>query len=324
MTRLAIAMLLWSSFARSQPRRKVGTVVSGEQWRDEEVALTLQLLEIMGRSDIPVMLGAAFPLVRTRDEALQWQERYGKVSYSGLGRALVARGALCQRWPKARPPPRPRKKMLRISWGGWCASIQAKLPFMRVAPMTNLALAISLDAQFAPLARELVYMGGSLSPQTDAGEFRNNPRHEFNFWFDPEAAHIVLRAPWRKITCTPTDISITTRFSPEMVKRIGASGTPLAKYIVRFYQPGDGNDYMWDELAAAAWLDPSVITKQETRYLSVGIDHGAGYGNAITWPGSDKPKIVGPPVIIQADLDKEKFYGMFVGLMSAPTPGVVH
>jgi purine nucleosidase len=101
--------------------------------------------------------------------------------------------------------------------------------------MTNLALAISLDAQFAPLARELVYMGGSLSPQTDAGEFRNNPRHEFNFWFDPEAAHIVLRAPWRKITCTPTDISITTRFSPEMVKRIGASGTPLAKYIVRFY-----------------------------------------------------------------------------------------
>jgi hypothetical protein len=95
MTRLAIAMLLWSSFARSQPRRKVGTVVSGEQWRDEEVALTLQLLEIMGRSDIPVMLGAAFPLVRTGDEALQWQERYGKVSYSGLGRALVARGVRC-------------------------------------------------------------------------------------------------------------------------------------------------------------------------------------------------------------------------------------
>jgi len=33
---------------------------------------------------------------------------------------------------------------------------------------------------------------------------------------------------------------------------------------------------MWDELAAAAWLDPSLITKQETRYLSVDIDHGAG------------------------------------------------
>src|SRR5436189_2716562 len=45
------------------------TVVSGNQWRDEEVARTLRLLEIMGRTDIPVVPGAAFPLVRTRREA---------------------------------------------------------------------------------------------------------------------------------------------------------------------------------------------------------------------------------------------------------------
>ena len=74
--------------------------------------------------------------------------------------------------------------------------------------MTNLALAISLDPQFPELAKELVFMGGSLSPQTDNPEFLNNPRHEFNFWFDPEAAAIVLRAPWKKIVCTPMDISV--------------------------------------------------------------------------------------------------------------------
>ena len=34
-------------------------------------------------------------------------------------------------------------------------------------PMTNLALAISIDPQFPELAQELVFMGGSLSPQTD-------------------------------------------------------------------------------------------------------------------------------------------------------------
>src|SRR5437868_7450113 len=45
------------------------TVVSGDQWRDEEVAHTLRLLEIVGRSDIPVVPGAVFPLVRRRDEA---------------------------------------------------------------------------------------------------------------------------------------------------------------------------------------------------------------------------------------------------------------
>ena len=51
------------------------TVVSGNQWRDEEVAHTLRLLEIIGRTDIPVVPGAAFPLVRSRDEAQRWQER---------------------------------------------------------------------------------------------------------------------------------------------------------------------------------------------------------------------------------------------------------
>ena len=39
------------------------TVVSGDQWRDEEVAHTLRTLEIIGRTDIPVVPGAIFPLV---------------------------------------------------------------------------------------------------------------------------------------------------------------------------------------------------------------------------------------------------------------------
>jgi len=59
------------------------TVVSGNQWRDEEVAHTLRLLEIIGRTDIPVFAGAVFPLVRTPEEARLWQERYGKVGFAG-------------------------------------------------------------------------------------------------------------------------------------------------------------------------------------------------------------------------------------------------
>src|ERR1700683_4475373 len=58
------------------------TVVSGDQWRDEEVAHTLRLLEIIGRTDIPVVPGAAFPLVRRREETQLWQERYGKVAHA--------------------------------------------------------------------------------------------------------------------------------------------------------------------------------------------------------------------------------------------------
>src|SRR3981081_2844345 len=59
------------------------TVVSGDQWRDEEVAHTLRLLEIIGRTDIPVVPGAVFPLVRRRDETQLWQKRYGRVAYAG-------------------------------------------------------------------------------------------------------------------------------------------------------------------------------------------------------------------------------------------------
>jgi inosine-uridine nucleoside N-ribohydrolase len=77
---------------------------------------------------------------------------------------------------------------------------------------------------------------------------------------------------------------------------------------------------MWDELAAAAWIDPSLITKREVRYMGVDISRGAGYGNTLTWTEKEKPRLSGPPVEIQIDLDTEKFYQMFVRLMSAPTP----
>src|ERR1700685_3149282 len=113
MTRLAMALLLAGSLAWSQPRRKIIinedcsgpggsnmqtlalliqskqvevlgiTVVTGDQWRDEEVAHTLRLLEIMGRTDIPVMKGAAFPLMRTRQKTKIWEQLYGKVAYEG-------------------------------------------------------------------------------------------------------------------------------------------------------------------------------------------------------------------------------------------------
>jgi purine nucleosidase len=296
------------------------TVASGDQWRDEEVAHALRLLEIMGRSDIPVVPGAEFPLVRRRDEAQLWQEHYGKVAYAG---------AWDDRWwhepnvipplPEGQPTTKPANEDAAHFLIRMVHQYPHEVTIYEGAPMTNLALAISIDPQFSELVKELVFMGGSLNPESTNPEFVNNPRHEFNFWFDPEAAHIVLRAPWRKIVCTPTDISIKTHMTAAMVKEIAAGGTPLAQYISEFAMLTPGADIMWDELAAAAWLDPSIITKSETRYMSVDIDHGAGYGNTLTWNKSDAPKIGAQQVELQMDLDVEKFYRMFVNLMTAPT-----
>ena len=297
------------------------TVVSGDQWRDEEVAHTLRLLEIIGRTDIPVMPGAVFPLVRRREETQQWQERYGKVAYAG---------AWDDRWwhepfvipalPEGQPKTKPSDEDATHFLIRMVHKYPHEVTIYEGGPMTNLALAISLDPQFPEFARELVFMGGSLSPHTDNPEFVNTPRHEFNFWFDPEAAQIVLRAPWKKIVCTPTDISIKTHLTPALVKQIEASGTPMARYVARFAMFEPGADIMWDELAAEAWIDPTLITKRETRYMEVDLDRGAGYGNTLTWTEKDKPRFVGQLVDIQVDLDLEKFYRMFVRLMSAPTP----
>ena len=122
------------------------------------------------------------------------------------------------------------------------------------------------------------------------------------------------------MVCTSTDISVKTRLTPAMITEIRAGGTPLARYIARFYQTGQGGEYMWDELAAAAWIRPSLITKRETRYMSVNLDRGAGYGDTLTWIEKDQSKLGARPVEIQLDLDTENFYRMFVSLMSAPTP----
>jgi inosine-uridine nucleoside N-ribohydrolase len=297
------------------------TVVSGDQWRDEEIAHTLRLLEIIGRTDIPVVPGAAFPLVHRREKALMWQEHYGKVAYAG---------AWDERWwhepdlvpplPEGMPTTKPAAEDAAHFMIRMVHEFPHQVTIYEGGPMTNLALAISLDPQFAALAQELVFMGGSLSPQTDNLEFVNNPRHEFNFWFDPEAAHIVLSAPWGKIVCTPTDISVKTRLTPAMVQEIEASGTPLAHYIARYYQPGPGADFMWDELAAAAWIDPSLITKRETRFMDVDLDRGAGYGNTLTWTKKDQTRPAARPVEIQVDLNNEKLYRMFINLMTSRTP----
>ena len=187
-------------------------------------------------------------------------------------------------------------------------------------PMTNLALALTIDPEFAGRAKELIFMGGSLNPKTDDPEFVNTPRHEFNLWFDPEAAHTVLTAPWKKIVCTTVDISVKTRLTQALIDRVKTGNTPAARYVASYARLYGNYNYLWDELAALAWLDPSLITAKETRYLDMDLNHGAGYGNTLSWTEHDKPTIVGRPVDVQTDLDTERFHNMFVDLLTAQTP----
>jgi purine nucleosidase len=158
------------------------TVVSGNQWRDEEVAHTLRLLEIIGRTDIPVVPGAVFPLVRRREESQIWQERFGKVAFAG---------AWDQRWwhEAAIIPPlpegQPKTKAANEDAAHFLVRKVHEFPHQVTiyegGPMTNLALAISIDPQFPELAEQLVFMGGSIGPQTDDAEFCEQPSPRIQF-----------------------------------------------------------------------------------------------------------------------------------------------
>lgn len=297
------------------------TVVTGDAWLKEEVAHTLRMLELVGRTDIPVVPGAENPLVRKKDETELWEQRYGSVAWLGAWtpRSYHPPDQLGE-FPEGKPTTKPADEDAAHFLVRMVRRYPHQVTIYEGGPMTNLALAVSIDPEFAALAKELVFMGASLNPQTSDPEFVNGPRHEFNIWFDPEAAHIVLRAPWKKIVCTPVDISVRTSMSTALVDRVKAGNSPAAHYIGTYTRRYGEYNYLWDELAAAAWLDPSVITKKETRFMDVDLDPGAGYGNILTWTERDKPKIEAQPVEIQVDLDPEKFYKMFVDLLTAPTP----
>jgi purine nucleosidase len=106
----------------------------------------------------------------------------------------------------------------------------------------------------------------------------------------------------------------------ELIDKVKAGNLPAAQYIGKYERLRGPYNYLWDELAAAAWLDPTLITKTENRYLDMNLDHGPGYGDTLTWTDLDRPKRDVPSVEVQFDLDTGKFYKMFVDLMTSATP----
>jgi purine nucleosidase len=297
------------------------TVVTGDAWLKSEVAHTLRTLEIIGRTDIPVVAGAEYPLVRRKQETELWEKHYGSITWLGAWTPRFYHPADdLGEMPEGKSTTKPAQEDAAHFLIRMVHQYPGEITIYEGGPMTNLALAISIDPEFPKLAQQLIFMGASLNPQTADPEFANNPRHEFNLWFDPEAAHIVLRAPWKKIICTPVDISVKTKMTKELIQRIGAGSTPAARYIGKYGRLFGEYNYLWDELTAAAWLDPALITKKEMRFMDVDLDRGAGYGNVLTWSEKDKPAVDVQSVEVQVDLDTEKLYKMMVDLLTALTP----
>ena len=300
------------------------TVVTGDQWRDEEVQHTLRLMEIVGRTDIPVVPGAEFPLVSSKEYIAKWESLYGKVVYQGawnfaLGSAVHGPKEIPP-MPEGAPTTKPSTEDAAHFLVRMVRRYPHEVTIYAAGPMTDLALAIALDPDFPSLTKELVVMAGSINPQTDNPEFRLNAKREFNFWMDPEASHAVLHAKWPRFVLTTVDISVKTHFTKDLLEQIRKGTTPAAQYVAKYAPINNTDDFLWDELAAVAWLDPSTITKWEKLYVDANVDHGAGYGDTIVSAPGTQPGLGESLVEVQVDLDNTKFYREFVELMVRSTP----
>ena len=134
---------------------------------------------------------------------------------------------------------------------------------------------------------------------------------------DPEASRAVLHAHWPRGVVTTVDSSVKTLMGKELIEQIRKSPTPAAQYVAKYASA----NFLWDELAAVAWLDPSIITNWKKLYMDVDTDRGAGYGNTLVWRSGNQRGAGEILVEVQDDLDKAKFYKEYVELLTRPTPG---
>jgi inosine-uridine nucleoside N-ribohydrolase len=308
------------------------TIESGDGWQKESVAHTLRLLELIGRTDVPVVAGATYPLINSEEATRRWETLYGKVPY---------KGAWMDHWPtyntKNRPhyhpadvvPPleegepttKPSPEIAAEFMDREVRKFPGEVSIVGLGPFTNIALAAKLDESFAANAKELLIMGGSFNPNAAkvdefSLQFINRPRVEFNEWWDPEAAQIMLHAGWKQITFVPSDATVGTKMTPALAREAGSGTTAVSHYFARFGAIGFP---MWDETASAVWLDPLIVTSSDRLAVDVDISHGPNYGATISWPPDFAPGLGEPTVTVVRTIDIPKLERMFVHLVRDPS-----
>jgi inosine-uridine nucleoside N-ribohydrolase len=242
----AFALLL----AMRSPELKIEgiTAVAGNVPLELTLPNALRMVEIAGRTDIPVAAGAKAPLLRRLVTAAY---AHGE---NGLGGAVFPE-------PTTKPAPEPAAEFIR--------SVIRKYPkevtLITVGPLTNVAAALNSDPELASLVKGVVMMGGSLS----GGNI--TPAAEFNIYVDPEAARIVFQSGI-PVTMVGLDVTRRTSLTDEHVRVLEAAQNPVSQAAAKIARHAIDHNRergflvgpnMHDSLAVAAFLDPSILKWKE-------------------------------------------------------------
>ena len=286
-------------------------VVAGDAWLGQAVYHTLKIVELTGQTHVPVAAGSEVPLLNSREmmqrrEAL-WSEKAGDGWHGNWGSEVAPRHEI----PPAPGGP-PTIKAVDKTAAELLIEMARKYPGELVlhtaGPLTNIALAIRLAPDIVDKIKAVYTMGGHIY---------TNQR--FNFWWDAEAAFIHIRTPWKERHLTPIDVCHKTFMTKELIEAVASAGTPLAEYMRASYLDEErGYNYMWDELAAAAIIDPGVITKTEELRIDVDYLPGPSYGKTVWTSDRIQPWFAGNTWTVQTDIDVERFEKLFVEVMRLP------
>jgi inosine-uridine nucleoside N-ribohydrolase len=187
-----------------------------------------------------------------------------------------------------------------------------ELTVLAIGPMTNIALAMRLKPEIESKIKRIVFMGGNVAVGGNA-----SPSAEFNFWFDPEAARIVLRSRIPKKVMFALDICNTAPLRKAEFEQIVAVHTPITDLFREdlgnrypgFVKHPDATGYMWDSLAAAYLVDPGFVTKQEIKYLDVLTSWGKFYGSTVPLDRRVAPEAT--PVTVMKELDFSRVFALY-------------
>jgi inosine-uridine nucleoside N-ribohydrolase len=232
------------------------TTVNGNTDVESATVLTLELLDRLGRPEVPVHRGADRPLRRPRS------------AHGGAAATAVRR---------RQPAPEPAVTAL-------VAQVLARpgeITLVAVGPLTTVAQAIRAEPGFAPALRSLMIMGGKFLDPFNSSQMPG----EFNVWSDPEAAQIVLDsgivASWVGL-----DVTLQVRLTRAEAEAMAASARPYEAFageytvgwIDHLASQGDdsGSCALHDPLAVAAVSRPDLVTFRPARLAVDTGDDGRG------------------------------------------------
>jgi len=286
------------------------TVVSGNVWAPQGAEYMLHILDLLRRPDVPVYTGAEVPLNNSAAMAREEERRWGKLEYIGAfaqepEAVIPAVGAKLT----GHKPHRAAAVQFLIS------EIERRpgdVSILAIGPMTNIALALRLKPSIETKIKQIVFMGGNIKA---AGN--SSPWAEFNFWFDPEAARMVLRSRIPKKVMFALDVCNTAPIRKAEFDQIASAHTPIAELFREdlgnrypgFLKHPDGIAYMWDSLAAAYLIDPSFVTKWDTQHLDVQAAWDRFYGATIPLARGVAPAAT--PVTVATEINFQRVFAIF-------------